>query len=52
MPEAMPGATLGHHLIALSAWFHYGLGITTDQIVDILGYLLQTKLMPREAEPT
>jgi len=44
--DAMPGATLGHHVIALSSWFHYGLGITIDQIVDILGYHLQTKLTP------
>ena len=44
--DAMPGATLGHHVIALTAWLHYGLGITIDQIVDILGYHLQTKLTP------
>ncbi|MGB2985541.1 MAG: transposase [Phycisphaerae bacterium] len=46
MPDAMPGATLGHHVIALTRWFHYGLGITIDQIVDVLGYHLQTKLTP------
>ncbi len=46
VPDAMSGATLGHHVIALTAWFHYGLGITIDQIVDILGYHLQTKLTP------
>jgi transposase len=46
VPDAMPGATLGHHVIALTAWFHYGLGITIDQIVDILGYHLQTTLTP------
>ena len=44
--DAMPGATLGHHVIGLSSWFHYGLGITIDQAVDILGYHLQTKLTP------
>jgi len=44
VPDALPGATLGHHVIALTSWFHYGLGITIDQIVDILGYHLQTKL--------
>ena len=44
--DAMPGATLGHHVIALTSWFHYGLGITIDQIVDILGYHLQTRLTP------
>jgi len=44
VPDAMPGATLGHHVIALTSWFHYGLGITLDQITDILGYHLQTRL--------
>ena len=44
--EAMPQATLGHQAIALTSWFHYGLGLTIDQIVDILGYHLQTKLTP------
>jgi hypothetical protein len=42
--DAMPNATLGHHVIALTSWFHYGLGITIDQIVDILGYHLHTRL--------
>ena len=46
VPDAMPGASLGHHVFALTSWFHYGLGITIDQIVDILGYHLQTKLTP------
>lgn len=46
VPDAMPGATLGHQVIALTAWFHYGLGITLDQITDILGYHLQTRLTP------
>lgn len=44
VPDAMPGAMLGHHVIALTSWFHYGLGITLDQITDILGYHLQTTL--------
>ena len=42
--EAMPGATLGHHIVALSSWFHYGLGITISQVIEILGYHLQTRL--------
>lgn len=46
VPEAMPGATLGHQVNALTAWFHYGLGITIDQVVSILGYHLQTRLTP------
>jgi len=46
VPEAMPGATVGHRLVALTAWLHYALGITIAQIVDILGYHLQTRLTP------
>ena len=46
VPDAMPGATLGHHVMALTSWFHYGLGITIAQVVDIVGYHLQTKLTP------
>ena len=46
VPEAMPGAMLGHNLVGLTSWFHYGLGITIDQVVDILGYHLQTRLTP------
>ena len=44
VPDAMPKATIGHNLVSLTSWFHYGLGITIDQIVDILGFHLQTKL--------
>src|SRR5687768_134191 len=36
VPDAMPNATLGHHVIALSAWFHYGLGVTIGQVNEIL----------------
>jgi len=46
VPDAMPNATIGHRLISLTSWFHYGLGITIDQIVDILNFHLQTKLTP------
>ena len=46
VPDALPRATIGHHLIALTAWLHYGLGVTIDQIIEILSYHLQTKLTP------
>jgi len=46
VPDAMPHATLGHRVVALTSWLHYGLGITMDLIVDILGYHFQTKLTP------
>lgn len=36
VPDALPGCTLGHRLVTLSAWLHYGLGDTTRQIVDVL----------------
>jgi transposase len=42
VPDAMPNATLGHHVIALSSWFHYGLGVTISQVQDILGSHLHT----------
>ena len=46
VPEALPGATLGHHTVGLTGWLHYGLGVTLNQIVDILGYHLHTRLTP------
>lgn len=42
--DAMPHATLGHHVIALSSWFHYGLGITIGQVRDILAGHLHTQV--------
>ena len=44
--DAVPKATLGHQVIALTSWFHYGLGLTINQVVDILNYQMQTKLTP------
>ena len=46
VPDALPRAALGHHLISLTSWFHYRLGVTIDQIIDILSYHLQTELTP------
>lgn len=42
--DAMPNATLGHHVVALSSWFHYGLGVTIGQVRDILGSHLHTQI--------
>ena len=42
--QAMPNATLGHNVIALSSWFHYGLGVTIGQVRDILGSHLHTDI--------
>lgn len=44
VPDAMPNATLGHQVMALSSWFHYGLGITIGQVRDILDHHLQTQI--------
>lgn len=44
VPDAMPNATLGHHVIALSSWFHYGLGVTIGQTRDILAAHLHTNI--------
>jgi transposase len=35
LPDALPGCTLGNRTVVLSAWLHYGLGVTTRQIVDV-----------------
>jgi transposase len=35
VPDALPNCTLGHRTVTLSAWLHYGLGVTTRQIVDV-----------------
>ena len=44
VPDAMPNATLGHHVVALSSWFHYGLGITIGQTRDLLGSHLHAEI--------
>lgn len=44
VPDAMPGATLGHHVVALSSWFHYGLGVTVGQLLEILDSHLHTDI--------
>ena len=46
VPDALPNATFGHRLVSFTSWCHYGLGVTLDQIVDILQFHLQTKLSP------
>ncbi|MCP5111782.1 MAG: IS66 family transposase [bacterium] len=44
VPDALPGATLGHHVVGLTSWFHYGLGVTIDQVIEILQFHLHTRL--------
>ena len=44
VPDALPNATMGHHVMALSSWFHYGLGVTLSHVRDILAGHLHTVL--------
>jgi transposase len=44
VPDALPGCTLGHRTVALSAWLHYGLGTTTSQILAVFNHHLRMKL--------
>ncbi|HNQ21977.1 MAG TPA: IS66 family transposase zinc-finger binding domain-containing protein [Phycisphaerae bacterium] len=44
VPDAMPNATLGHRIIVLTSWFHYGLGVTIEQVIEILQHHPQTRL--------
>jgi transposase len=44
VPDALPGCTLGNRTVALSAWLHYGLGVTTRQIVEVFNGHLQLKI--------
>ncbi len=44
VPDALPGATIGHQMLALTAWLHYGLGQTLSQIVAVLNFHLQFQI--------
>lgn len=42
--EALPNSAIGNHVLALTAWLHYGLGQTISQIVEVLNAHLQLKV--------
>lgn len=44
VPDALPNCMLGNHVLALSAWLHYGLGNTLSQVVEVFNYHLQCRL--------
>ncbi len=44
VPDALKGAQFGHRMVALSAWLHYGLGVTIAQIISIFSYHLQLQI--------
>jgi transposase len=46
VPDALPHADVGHRVVGLTAWLHYGLGLTISQTQALLRYQLQTGLSP------
>jgi hypothetical protein len=44
VPDALPNATLGNNLVALTAFLHYGIGVTTAQVRDLVGCHLHTRI--------
>lgn len=44
VPDALPNASLGHRTVALSAWLHYGVGVSISQVQALLGGQFQTHL--------
>ena len=44
VPDAMPSATLGHNVVALTSHFHYGLGLSLGQTEQILTSHLNTPI--------
>jgi transposase len=44
VPDALPNSQLGHRVCVLSAWLHFGLGLSSSQILQILNSHLHFKL--------
>jgi len=44
IPDALPGAQIGNHVLVLSAWLHYGLGVTLEQILSVFNFHLHFQL--------
>ena len=42
--DALPKAKIGNHLVAFTAWLHYGLGTTISQITSVLSSHLHFRL--------
>jgi len=42
--DALPKSAIGNHVLALTAWLHYGLGQTISHIVEVLNAHLQLKV--------
>jgi len=44
VPDALSKSQVGHRLVALTAWLHYGLGITLSRVAEVLNYHLRFQL--------
>jgi len=44
VPDALPNAAIGHRLVSLTGWLHYGIGVTVQQALDLVGIHLHTRL--------
>jgi transposase len=44
--DALPKAKIGNHLVAFTAWLHYGLGTTISQITSVLSSHVHFHLSP------
>jgi transposase len=44
VPDALPNAQIGNRVVVMSAWLHYGLGVTIDQILSVFNFHLHFKL--------
>jgi transposase len=44
VPDALPKAKIGNRAVALSAWLHYGVGVSISQVQELLGGQFQTHL--------
>jgi len=46
VPDALPGSSIGLRTLVMTAWLHYGLGTTIQQIIDVFGYHMRMTLTP------
>jgi len=44
VPDALPNATIGNNLVALTSWLHYGVGVTISQVRQLVDIHLRTRI--------
>ena len=44
VPDALPNATIGNRAVVLTSWLHYGLGLSIQQVRELLTCQFQTHL--------